>query len=196
MSNFSDSKRISTSDLYKENLFDDGGVIVISWRALLGLRNSEFEDSVVIEKIKNEDKIKLGYILIDSDDLKEKCMYSVELTRVHAKFGGFKYYFICPLTVRGISCGRRVAVLYKPDNEIYFGCRYCHQIKYPTQLFNQKHSAYTDIKRHIIEKKIESLEETIVRPKYKGKNTQKQDRLEKLYKQAKNYPCFFYSNKR
>jgi len=43
---------------------------------------------------------------------------------------GSRRWFLCPLTVNGKWCGRRVRKLYLPPDEKYFGCRHCHQLTY------------------------------------------------------------------
>lgn len=40
---------------------------------------------------------------------------------------GRRWWFICPLVVNGIACGRRVAKLY---GGTLFGCRHCHDLTY------------------------------------------------------------------
>lgn len=40
---------------------------------------------------------------------------------------GRRWWFICPLVVNGIACGRRVAKLY---GGALFGCRHCHDLTY------------------------------------------------------------------
>jgi len=45
-------------------------------------------------------------------------------------FRGYRKWFICPLTVNGVWCARRVRKLYLPRGEKYFGCRHCHQLTY------------------------------------------------------------------
>jgi hypothetical protein len=45
-------------------------------------------------------------------------------------FGGQRWWFRCPLGRSGVSCGRRVGVLYLPPEGRLFGCRYCHELTY------------------------------------------------------------------
>jgi hypothetical protein len=46
------------------------------------------------------------------------------------RFGGLRWWFVCPLTVNGRPCGRRVGKLYLPPAGRYFGCRHCHDLTY------------------------------------------------------------------
>jgi hypothetical protein len=56
--------------------------------------------------------------------------YRVSLTTTHLPWGGLRWWFICPLTVNGRSCGRRVGKLYLPPSGRYFGCRHCYDLTY------------------------------------------------------------------
>ena len=64
--------------------------------------------------------------------------YKVELVTTPCNFGGVRYWFICPLTVNGRSCDRRVAKLYMPPGSRYFGCRHCHNLTYRCQKEHNK----------------------------------------------------------
>ncbi len=56
--------------------------------------------------------------------------YSVSLTSTVPRFGGHRWWFVCPLVVNGKPCGRRVAKLYLGPGSKYFGCRHCHRLTY------------------------------------------------------------------
>jgi hypothetical protein len=60
----------------------------------------------------------------------ESANYSVELTSTRPRFGGLRWWFICPLIVNGRVCRRRVGKLYLPPSGRYFGCRQCHSLTY------------------------------------------------------------------
>ena len=53
----------------------------------------------------------------------------VKLTTTKPRFGGVRWWFICP----GPSCGRRVSLLCLPANEMHFRCRACHLLTYRCQ---------------------------------------------------------------
>lgn len=55
---------------------------------------------------------------------------SAPLEKTFPYFGGFRWWFLCPLLVDGLRCSRRVAKLYLPPGEVYYGCRCCHQLTY------------------------------------------------------------------
>ena len=56
--------------------------------------------------------------------------YKVRLVTTPCNFGGFRYWFICPLVIDGESCRRRVGNLYLPPGSKYFGCRHCYNLTY------------------------------------------------------------------
>ena len=61
---------------------------------------------------------------------KETFDYRVRLTTMQPQFGGIRWWFVCPLVVRGFPCNRRVGKLYMPPGGRYFGCRHCHKLNY------------------------------------------------------------------
>src|SRR5262245_21487419 len=54
----------------------------------------------------------------------------VRLEMTPAQFGGRRWWFTCPLTVRGVACNRRAGKLYLPPGARHFGCRACHGLTY------------------------------------------------------------------
>jgi hypothetical protein len=56
--------------------------------------------------------------------------YRVRLTATRQHFGGLRWWFLCPLSVGGRPCERRVGKLYLPPAARYFGCRRCHELTY------------------------------------------------------------------
>lgn len=69
--------------------------------------------------------MRLNYVCDKTDSLD----YKVQLVSTPCHFGGFRWWFICPLSRRGIHCGRRVGVLYLSK---YAGCRDCYDLTYQT----------------------------------------------------------------
>ena len=63
----------------------------------------------------------------------------IPLETTQPRFGGLRWWGRCPLAVSGVACCRRVAKLYLPPGERFFGCRVCHGLTY--------HSAQTHDKR-------------------------------------------------
>jgi hypothetical protein len=61
---------------------------------------------------------------------KEDVNIPVRLEATPTQFNGRRWWFICPLIVRGIACNRRAGKLYLPPGARYFGCRKCHDLTY------------------------------------------------------------------
>lgn len=60
----------------------------------------------------------------------ESVDYRVGLTTTRPRFGGLRWWFVCPLVVRGVPCERRVGKLHLPRRARYFGCRRCYDLTY------------------------------------------------------------------
>jgi hypothetical protein len=59
----------------------------------------------------------------------------IELTHTVPHFGGKRWWFTCPLkTQEGLPCRRRVAKLWLPEGQMYFGCSKCHGLGYQSSL--------------------------------------------------------------
>lgn len=56
--------------------------------------------------------------------------YRVSIVTTPCHFGGLRYWFICPISVNGRSCGRRVGKLYLAPGSRYFACRHCQDLTY------------------------------------------------------------------
>jgi hypothetical protein len=56
---------------------------------------------------------------------------TVRIVSAPCRFGGSRPYFICPGTVNGVACGRRVAKLHGSGR--YFLCRHCYRLAHASQ---------------------------------------------------------------
>ncbi len=61
---------------------------------------------------------------------KEVVRVPVRMTTTPTQFGGRRWWFTCPLSVRGVPCNRRVGKLHLPSGARLFGCRRCHNLTY------------------------------------------------------------------
>lgn len=98
--------------------------------------------------------------------------YSVNLATTPCRYGGVRYWFICPLTKNGSYCGRRVGVLYLCGK--YYGCRYCGNIAYQSQFESGRYKGFVSIPD------IEQAEKEVKRYYYRGKPTRKYRRVMRL----------------
>ncbi len=67
--------------------------------------------------------------------------YPVRVVYTTPPFGGRRWWWLCPLLYQGQPCGRRVAKLYLPGGDVYFGCRHCHSLTYESCNESHKYDA-------------------------------------------------------
>lgn len=104
----------------------------IVWKNALGVETDSIDIEVLVNReIVGEEYIRFIYSCTKRfTDEKEHFDYKVQLVRTPCNYGGFRYWFICPLVINGIPCGKRVGKLYAPPSEAYFGCRHCYDLTY------------------------------------------------------------------
>jgi hypothetical protein len=72
----------------------------------------------------------------------------IELTTTPCHYGGWRWWFVCPVVKDGIYCGNRAGKLYLPPAAEYFGCRECYELTYESC---QKSHKYDKVLDHIPE---------------------------------------------
>lgn len=118
--------------------------------------------------------IKLNYThTSNSTGEKESMDYKIELDDTPCKYGGRRYWFICPLYKNQRYCGRRVGVIYSIGK--WFGCRHCGEIAYAKQMEGGRNRW-----NGISIPDIERAEKDVKRYYYRGKPTRKYRRLIRL----------------
>lgn len=118
------------------------------------------------------------YYQTGSGDEKKSIDYKVPLVTTPCNYGGVRYWFICPLSVNGKYCGKRVGTLYKVGD--YFGCRHSHDLTYDSKKENRRYKMYPLFSTLLAHKKMDELESKIKHRYYAGKPTRKQRKLDKL----------------
>lgn len=130
-------------------------------------------------------------ILVDTEDLYAKVNYTItdrstgekrdydyriNLTTTPCYFGGVRYWFICPLSVNGVYCGRRTGSLYLASGN-YFGCRHCYDLSYESR--NESRLGRIGQLGYFLkaERQMEKLNSQVKRNFYAGKPTKKFRRL-------------------
>ena len=104
----------------------------IQWTNALG----EVKSSIGIEISASREEFGVDYVRLMytvtncGTGEKEDLDYKIQLDCTRCHFGGFRFWFVCPLWVNGRYCGRRVGKLYLPGNATYFGCRHCYNLTY------------------------------------------------------------------
>ena len=153
--------------LHKDYSRKDGG---IKWTYGWSGNESSIGFSVIRDNWGTPEErthIELAYTNTDRwSGEKENMKYNVELATTPCNYGGKRYWFICPLSKNGRYCGRRVGVIYSIGK--WYGCRYCGDIAYATQMkggmFRGSSVSIPDI---------EQAEKEVKRYYYNGKPTRK-----------------------
>ena len=102
------------------------------------------------------------YLLEDRSGKQQGFDYFVSLVWVPCRFGGKRWYFLCP----NANCGRRCSMLYSADH--YFVCRKCTGLYYFSQSYIHP-AVLLSAAGHKVDKVYESLK----RKTYRGKPTRK-----------------------
>ena len=132
------SKPLSISYLNQNN-FLDGNIhkLTMKWRRAgkivgrIGLK---------VSPIIGDPYVQLTYIYAN-DTIKQKLDYKVRLISTPCNFGGFRWWYCCPIIKNKSPCNRRIGVLYLA-NTSYFGCRHCHNLTYISCKENHKFDAF------------------------------------------------------
>jgi hypothetical protein len=115
--------------------------------------------------------------------------YTIGIAWKPCRFGGRRYWLICPLFRDGIACRRRVRKLFLPPGGRYFGCRTCHDLTYRSA---QEHDQRVDrLSRLPVPQLAELLKMPASRMTFLALKAvrKKQERLLKLWKSSRN-PLF------
>lgn len=127
--------------------------------------------------------VRFRYVQRDKEtNEKEDFDYKMPLVKTVCNFGGYRYWFICPMSKDGAGCGRRVGVLYKGGD--FFACRHCYNLTYKSRNLSNSGYHYYFSKFFDTDEQIDKLEQTIKKRFYRGKPTRKQVKLEKLQDKA------------
>ena len=178
-----DVKKIATSFLKKHGYFKGwlSGTMTWTRRGIWGENKNSI--SIAVSAFDDDGYLQITYTQTDRDtDKKKDFDYKIPLTTTPCRYGGKRYWFICPWYKKGVYCGRRVGTLYKDGD--YFACRHCYNLTYSSRKQNRRYNLFPLFNVITIEKKIDELHEKIKRPYYAERPTKKQRRLEILYRQA------------
>jgi len=126
------ARKLEVGFLHKYNYFTPGmqsGTITWTTSGLWG----ESRNSIGVKSyISDQEKwIQLRYTLTKDSGEKEDIDYKIALTTTPCHYGGERHWFICPLSRKGVPCGRRVGTLYLGNP--YFGCRHCLGLTYDSR---------------------------------------------------------------
>jgi hypothetical protein len=63
----------------------------------------------------------------------DRLAYAVQLEAQPTRFGGVRWWFLCPLHINGKPCHAREGKLYLPPGQRYFGCCHCYDVAYTSR---------------------------------------------------------------
>jgi len=120
--------RLEMRWLKKKHYLDGLRSAAVTWTS-----NHGREDSVriTVDTASKNPRIQFFYVQTNRDGEKTTHDYGAELSPRSCRFGGRRFYFICPLTKNGVPCRRRALILYLSGR--WFGCRKCHDLAYESQ---------------------------------------------------------------
>jgi hypothetical protein len=120
---------LDVRDLYREGLLKPGCRFRYSWsragRETASIRAFVYQDRVVLSYRRRSG------LSGEWEEVKEP----VAIKWTPCNFGGERPWFICP----GVTCGRRVAVLYGLGR--HFLCRHCYDLRYESQRKDKNYRA-------------------------------------------------------
>ncbi len=180
-----DSTKLSISKLKEFGLLGGCCSTGLTWtRKLSGHTNSV---GIVVDVL-DEPYVKLNYTITDRNSgEKTDYDYKVQLTTTPCRYGGVRYWFICPLSINGVYCGRRVGTLFLTPGGRYFGCRHCYNLSYESR--NECRLGRFGQLGYLLkaERQYEDLRNTVKRWTYKGVPTKKVKRLNAMAKRMDVY---------
>jgi len=116
-----------------------------------------------------ETAIELHYAVTGNEGEKENVDLTVRLTTTKCNFGGFRYWFTCPIW----TCGKRVGVLYGVGR--YFCCRHCASVAYAAQMYGGRYRLGSTTVRDV-ERAVDDVKTLY----YRGRPTRKYRRYLRL----------------
>jgi len=179
-------KSISMSFLRKNGYFASSWPQGIVWTNRLGEETASM--TVMMHTVQDENYIRLMYTMTDRNTGKEThCDYKVQLETTPCHFGGLRWWFICPLSVNGVRCGRRVSVLCRAPRADYYGCRHCYNLSYESRN-EPRHGRFAYMGHYMaLDRQMEKLREQTNRWTYRGRPTRKARRLQILEARLEDY---------
>jgi hypothetical protein len=181
-----DCRTVSITFLRKHDYFCGWRSGTIIWKNWQGEQTASI--GVTVSTTGGDSHAKFTYMVTNRQTgEKTECDYQVPLVTTPCNLGGVRWWFICPLSRNGVSCGRRVGILYCPPGATYYGCRHCHSLSYESR--NEPRHGRVACMGHylVMDRRMEKLREQMTRWTYKGVPTRKARRLSALETQMNAY---------
>jgi hypothetical protein len=139
------SKVLSIKMLKKYGFLDADKAGVVDWTNVAG----EILCSVKVKSVLGDTPL----LLLSCKNVEQK----IKLTKTPCHYGGFRWWFECPVVKDGVYCGNRSSKLYLPPRQVYFGCRGCYDLTYESCQTSHK---YDNLDEHLQNMDIDSLSVT------------------------------------
>jgi hypothetical protein len=161
-------KRIAASFLRRNGYFSRQQSGTITWTSSWsGNKNSV---SIEVSPFGDDKWLRIHYTQTDRDTGEKKDFdYKIPLITTPCRYGGTRYWFICPMSRNDRYCGRRVSVLYKDGD--YFACRHCYSLTYASRNASGRYKGFVSMVD------LDEMEMKVGRKYYAGKPTKKYKRL-------------------
>lgn len=133
----SQAKKLDSMELYRFGLFSRPSGFACTWYWLWTENGRQKQNDIMIRSEGEPgcapSSVRLTYTATPWEGEATDCDYEVALSFTPYHFGGGRWWFVCPLSVRGVSCRRRCRILYLAPGSVYFGCRECHRLTYESR---------------------------------------------------------------
>ncbi|MCX5635444.1 MAG: hypothetical protein NTW55_06380 [Planctomycetota bacterium] len=173
-----DCTKLSIAKLKEFGLLTGFSSTALTWTYKLSGHKSSVG---ILVDVMDEPYVKLNYTITDRNSgEKTDYDYKIRLATTQCHFGGVRYWFICPLSRNGVSCGRQVGTLFLSSGGKYFGCRHCYDLSYESR--NECRLGRFGQLGYLLkaERQYEDLQNTVKRWTYKGRPTRKARKLQVL----------------
>ncbi len=160
-------KKIETSFLKKNKYLNGWRSGTVTWTH--GWSGNKSSVGIEVSTLTGDNYLRIHYTQTDTDTEEKKDFdYKIPLVTTPCRYGGKRYWFICPMSRDGKYCGRRVGVLYKDGD--YFACRHCNDLTYESRKLSGRAKSFGRI---ISIPEIEKMRDSVKRTYYRGKPTKR-----------------------
>lgn len=168
-----DAKKISVAFLKKHDYFTGWRSGTMTWTRNGWSGENKSSVGIEVSTMDGDEYLRIHYTQTDRDTQDKKDFdYKIPLTNTLCRYGGKRYWFICPWYKSGKYCGKRVGTLYKDGD--YFACRHCYNLTYSSRNQSGRYRGFVSIPD------VEEAEKEVKRMYYRGKPTRKYRRYMRL----------------
>ncbi len=130
-----ESLSVDVNESARDGLLNVGTRGILSWEHSITGQELASVNFATSKNADGDHIFSLSFHRNDSDDI----VTPIRLQSTDPHFGGSRWWFTCPLIVDGRVCNQRVAKVYLPPGDRYFGCRDCHDLTYQSCQERHRH---------------------------------------------------------